>query len=185
MIDFVVGSDGGSRWEKFYVKGLERFQVAGEYASRGKGRWWRSYAAAPPDGAIFSAFYQAGSKWGAEEEDFYILEVGGECREIKPRRGLGCVCGSFKILCHGDGKTRAPRLMEWWNSRSPGRDREFALACADLLPRRGRKLPPDLDLPADRPSPISEDDRLLLRVLVERYGRDAIGEYVSRPEVGE
>lgn len=166
MLEYRIGSESHtSSWGKFYVKGLEQYQVKEDYES-GKHESYTDYAAEVPPGIIFTVFSQAGNKRGTDSFDFYICETqppSVTCCTIEGghSRSSCKISGNFFILAHGEGKVKAPRLMNWWLALSqkcqawyekesgkliPGTKKRYAAWCAKHLDTRGLKEIPDMPL---------------------------------------
>lgn len=134
LIEYRVGSEShSSAWGKFYVKGLEQWEVK-EGGSRDRHESYTELAAEVPEGTIFTIFSQSGNKRGTEDFDFYICET----QEVpEPQKitggcyGRGGWCsGNYYVLCHGEGTTKAPRLLNWWTVLS--------VKCAEFLTEDGK-----------------------------------------------
>lgn len=171
LIEFRNGQEShSSSWGKFYVKGLEKWQVREDF-TRDKHESYTDFAAEVPDSTIFTIFSQSGDKRGTQNFDFYICEVrspgdtpsnsifGGHSRG-------NCKCvGNFLVLCRGEGKTKAPRLMDWWGKLAEkcsefkneegllkkGTKARFAFWCAEYLEKRGVKELPTMPVEYDPP----------------------------------
>lgn len=161
LIEYRVGSEShSSAWGKFYVKGLETWEVK-EGGERDRHNSYTDLAARVPEGTVFTVFSQAGNKRGTDTFDFYICQVVSDETTTTISGGCygkgGTCCGSFTILCRGEGKTKAPRLMEWWGKMGEkcqdfrtedgklqkGTKEKYAQWCRKHLDMRGLK-----DLPA-------------------------------------
>lgn len=100
-IEYVVGSESHtSYWGKFYVKGLESWEVKEEHdANRRDGH--HSYAflmADAPQGTVFTIFEQNGSKRGTDEFIFKICVVtGSDSIEHKATYGSGFCNGNYEV----------------------------------------------------------------------------------------
>lgn len=147
-IEYVVGSESHtSYWGKFYVKGLESWEVKEEHdANRRDGH--HSYAflmADAPQGTVFTIFEQNGSKRGTDEFIFKIcVVIDGDGIEHKAAYGSGFCNGNYEVLAEASGKVKAPRLMDWWQAKPKGVNAAlYARHCAEHIERRGVK-----DLPA-------------------------------------
>lgn len=163
MIEYKVGSENhSSYWGKFYVKGLEKFEVK-EGAEYDKHERYTEFAANAPSETVFTIFSQNGNKRGTQDFDFYICEVvpGEEKKITGGCYGKSAWCqGSFLVLAHGQGPIKAARLMNWWQKLAEkcgahmadgklkkGTKKKFATWCKSHLEIRGLKELPDL--PAD------------------------------------
>lgn len=172
-LEYTVGSEShSSYWGKFYVKGLEQWEV------KEGGEWTKhtSYAelvAETPDEKMFTVFNQSGNKRGTKNFTFYLCETRSAGNTLSNRITGGCygdtaeIHGNFMILCRGEGKIKAPRLMDWWIKRvekcavwkneetgllKKGTLQRFAFWCAEHIEKRGLKdLPP---MPADYNPPV-------------------------------
>ena len=145
-IEFVQGCERhSSSWYKFYVRGLEKWECPEDFPenARDKHHFYQGYVClAVPFGSIFSTFRQDGNKYGTDNFDFWICVIdGSDYKEIRAERKAYCA-GNFKVISHGQGKTKAPRLMRWW-SESTDHSLDFAKHCEEYIRVRGMKdLPP-------------------------------------------
>lgn len=145
-LEFVQGQEShSSYWGKFYIKGLEKFQVAEDFMQNRRDRHhsYQGYVVlGAPSGTLFSIFEQNGSKRGTETFRFAICVIADEFCDWQTEYGAGFVRGNFKIIAKADSRIKAPRLMGWWNN---GGDQSLELAehCAAYIDKRGMKeLPP-------------------------------------------
>jgi hypothetical protein len=156
IVNFSVGSDQTSHsWAKFYVRGLEKWQVRVENAD------YQKYTCLNvPVGTIFTIYCVHGDNHGTKDIRFYICEVIRQeygCSEINSMydrtRAYNRSCnGDFEILLEGKGKTKAPRLLGWWDDflkSSPDASEEakksFIAHCQRHLAIRGLKLLPKME----------------------------------------
>jgi hypothetical protein len=142
-IEFVQGSEShSSSWGKYYVKGLEQFQVKEDFDANRFDRHhsYQGYVALDiPDGTVFTIFEQNGDKRGTDEFIFSICVVDqGSTKDDQSSYGDGFCTGNYKIIAQGNTKTLAPRLMGWWID-SPVKTLEFAQHCAAHINTRGLK----------------------------------------------
>ena len=150
-IEYVQGQETHtSNWGKFYMKGLEKYAVREDFDENRHDRHksYQGFACNDvPAGTIFTIFIQGGTKHGTDSFTFLLCEVVDDDlpahREEGVYRQAWC-SGPYRILCAGEGKVRAPRLMEWWITQRPaGVDlRGFALHCAAHIDKRGLKQLP-------------------------------------------
>lgn len=154
-IEYVTGqSSHSSNWGKFYVKGLDNWAVRekdGEPESDNHATYSQYVCLNVPIGTIFTIFEQDGNKRGTSTFNFWICKISNSENKIESAFRLARHCtGNFEIVCHGEGKTKAPRLMDWWkqaeNMDNQGK-LDFALYCAEHISKRGLK-----DLPPQKPS---------------------------------
>jgi len=149
VIEFMVGNESHtSYWGKFYVKGLEKWEVREEHDGNRRDRHhsYQFLMADAPTGAIFTIFEQNGNKRGTDEWIYSICIVrnDGANLETKANYGEGFCTGPYDIIAQATGKIKAPRLMDWWSKRPAGVDAlAYAQHCAAWIDRRGIK-----DLPA-------------------------------------
>ena len=149
LIEARTGNEShSSTWGKFYVHGLD---LVAEGYSRDRHEFYRAAAGEIPDGALFTIWHSEGDKRGTDTNDYYIcvsdsaaepLTIEGGCYN----RGEGYVRGRFRILAHGDGPVRAPRLLEWVKAAG-GIEKmtaELAVHFAAEIKRRGIKTPAPL-----------------------------------------
>jgi hypothetical protein len=155
-LDFIQGSEQHtSNWARFYLKGLETFQVGGYSTTHER---YFDYACVVTEGTVFTVLDMNGNKYGTREFNFWIcranpyefstLESSYRC-DVK-------VQGNFEIVTHGEGKTKAPRLMGWWVEfvgkndelgRSQNEKMYFAQHCAEHINKRGMKKLPEFKMP--------------------------------------
>jgi len=97
-----------------------------------------------------------GLGWTVKSADFWIIagnpmaehQVLGECQYLRndksgdPYWGYH-IAGHFDVLAHGDGKTRALRLLKWWLEWEPTlpRRRDLALHLGRQIAVKGQKEP--------------------------------------------
>ena len=146
-IEFVIGKEWHtSYWGKYYVKGLENWQVKedSELNCNDKHHFYQYYLCLDvPDGTVFSIFEQSGDKRGTDQFCFSLCVV-DESAESKDRAnyGKGYCQGRYRTIIKTDTKIKSSRLLEWW-SNSPDKSIEFAQHCASYIQKRGIKaLPP-------------------------------------------
>lgn len=178
LLEYTVGNESHSSfWGKFYVKGLEKYEIK-EGGSRTKHESYAELAADVPDGAIFTVFSQSGNKRGTDAFDFYICEARRPGDTASCRIDGGCygkggvIVGNYVILCRGAGTTKAPRLMGWWQKLGEkcaaylnedgklrtGTRKRFAFWCAEHLEKRGLKELPEM--PAEYNPPAMADSHV-------------------------
>ena len=147
-IEFVQGAEQHtSNWGKFYLKGLEKWQVKEDFSENCHDRHhsYQGYVCLDiPEGTLFTIFEQSGSKRGTDEFYFLICSTCSETCEVKAEYGKGRCIGNYQIIAEGIGKVKAPRLMDWWIN-SPVHILEFALHCAAHIDKRGLKNLPTID----------------------------------------
>jgi hypothetical protein len=170
MIEYRVGSEThSSAWGNFYVKGLEKWE-AKEGGKRDRHHSYTELVCLDvPNSTIFTVFDQSGDKHGTNEFNFFICEaficeaqdtVPQQCIRGGCYRSGGYIEGNFAVIALGEGKARAPRLMDWWGdmpkkcaaflvekdgekSFQEGTRRRYALWCAEHISTRGLKdIPP-------------------------------------------
>ncbi|MGL4497510.1 MAG: hypothetical protein ACRC78_03150 [Planktothrix sp.] len=142
-IEFCNGSETHtSNWGKYYVKGLEKYAVKEDGGIYDRHHTYTNYFVCEAQkGIIFSIFEQNGDKRGTDDFIFSICEVSEETTDDRSAYGKGFCKGNFKVLAtSGNSKTKAPRLMDWWINSDKTRD--FALACAVQINKRGAKAAP-------------------------------------------
>lgn len=146
-IEFVQGNEWhSSSWYKFYVKGLEHWQVEEDFAQNLKDRHYKyqGYVCLDiPEDSVFSVFRQDGSKRGTDQFDFWLCRITpDQIGDIRADKIAFCT-GNFEIVCHATGMTKAPRLLGWWADNKGLQSLEFARHCAEYITKRGVKhLPP-------------------------------------------
>ena len=139
-IEFVQGQEShSSSWGKFYVKGLEKWQVKEDFTEnrQDKHHSYQGYSCLEiPENTVFSVFAQSGDKRGTDDYRFYVCATtDSQTEDIK---GYGWIDGNFKVVAMGETKTKAPRLLGWW-ANSPIKTLEFAQKCAVYIDKRGIK----------------------------------------------
>jgi hypothetical protein len=154
-IEYISGSSShSSNWAKFYIFGLDKWAVRetdGEPESNNHANFKQFTCLDVSENKVFTVFEQDGDKRGTDTFNFYICKASAEFGEIKGEYGRHCT-GNFEIICEGLGKTKAPRLMGWWeefagkddaNKRKNSEKIAFANHCLANIDRRGIKtLPP-------------------------------------------
>lgn len=155
-IEYVLGQEQHTEsWAKFYVKGLEKWAVKEDFPENisDNHHGYQGYTCLDiPDGAIFTVFDQSGDKRGTQDFNFYICQTSADALDVTASSGRGRCQGNFRNICAGEGKTKAPRLMDWWigfvgeDDASKASNKEkvaFALHCAAHINKRGiKELPP-------------------------------------------
>jgi hypothetical protein len=147
LIEARTGSEQhSSSWGKFYIHGLPL--VADDY-SRTRHESYRDSALEAEDGIVFSIWATEGDKYGTSSSDYYICvtDSAAESRSITGgcySRGGYCR-GCFRVLAHGKGKTKAPRLLEWVKNVGGIECMSVELAehFADYIDKRGVARPPE------------------------------------------
>lgn len=133
-----------SYWGKFYIRGLEKFQVAEDFPENHRDNHtnYTGYVVVDaPAGTLFTIYEQNGDKRGTDEFKFAIAQIDDEYHDWKASYGRAFCRGNFKILVQSDSLTKAPRLMDWW-IKGDG-SLEYALHCGVYIQKRGVKnLPP-------------------------------------------
>lgn len=146
-LEFVQGQEShSSYWGKFYVKGLEQWQVKEDFPEnqQTKHNSYQGYTCLDiPEQTVFSVFYQDGDKRGTDNFYFAICCTSHDYVEKIIQEYTGCwIEGNLKIIAKGEGKVKAPRLMKWWID-STQKTLEFAEHCAKYIDKRGiKELPP-------------------------------------------
>ena len=146
-LECVIGKEWHtSNWAKFYVSGLNDVMTLEEEIRSDNHHRYHLWAIDPDTekaaGTLFAVFLQEGDKYGSKSFYFFICLICSDQtdKKIEASRGEGYIEGSFKIIAKALTKTKAPRLMEWWNNGP--QNKKFALACADKINKRGAKQPP-------------------------------------------
>jgi hypothetical protein len=151
-LEFVQGSEQHtSSWGKFYVKGLEEYQVREEHQGERHDNHhnYSGYDCVDvPEGTLFSVFEQNGDKRGT---DLFIFVICITTDEVVTHReasyGNGFIRGNFREIVKINSKIKAPRLMEWWN-KIPKQNLAYAEWCAECINKRGVKNLPSLRVTA-------------------------------------
>ena len=157
FLEFVQGNEShSSNWGNFYIKGLEKYQVKEEFPENryDKHSSYQGYCCYVPDGVIFTISEKSGDKYGTSIHEFAICvsdsfkedhKEGEKWEEWYPEYGDGFLKGNFRVLARGVGKTKAPRLEEWWATLPKSSQNEkLALHLGKYIEKRGVKNPPAL-----------------------------------------
>lgn len=144
MIEYIVGKETHtSNWGKFYVKGLEKWEVEEDHdsAASDKHHFYKFYMAEAPVGTIFTIFEQSGDKRGTDVWYFIVCEVATSADSSnRADYGKGFVSGNYRRIAEASGKIKAPRLMDWWTKMPAGVDKlRYAEHCAEWIEKRGVK----------------------------------------------
>lgn len=147
MLEFLVGSEEhSSNWGKFYVRGLEKYEGKEDHPDCRSNRHERKafLMADAPNDLIFTVFEQSGNKRGTDVFRFYLLATdSGADGKIEADYGGFFVTGPFRIVAMGDGKVKAPRLLDWWGAKPANvGGLAWATHCGENLQKRGLKAPP-------------------------------------------
>jgi hypothetical protein len=146
-IAFVNGQEEhSSNWGKYYVKGLENWQVREDFDENiwSKHETYQGYVCLDiPDDTIFTIFEQDGNKHGVNYYSYAICKTTSLSHNLDTASyGSGFCKGNWEVIVEGIGKIKAPRLMDWW---IPSEDKslQFAYHCDCYISKRGIKvLPP-------------------------------------------
>lgn len=149
-IEFVEGNEWHSSWwYKFYVKGLESYKVEEDFsqALRDTHHKYQGFVCLDiPANTVFSVFRQDGNKRGTDSFDFWLCRVLADKVETINAEKIAFCAGNFQIICHAEGRVKAPRLLGWWADNKGLQSLEFAQHCAEFITKRGVKdLPPFQD----------------------------------------
>ena len=99
-----------SSWGKFYTHGLS---LVADARVRSKHETYVSGAVEVEDGIVFTVWASRGNKRGTDAADYYILLTDAACESATIDNGYGTLTGRWQVLAHGDGVTRAGRLLGW------------------------------------------------------------------------
>lgn len=148
-IEFVQGYEThSSNWGKYYVKGLEEYQVKEDFEQNKKDNHhsYQGYVCLDiPDGTMFTIFEQSGDKRGTDCFEFLICVVDqGVIGEHQGGYPDGFCTGNYRIVAEAKTKTLAPRLMGWWID-SPLKTLDWAEHCAAHINKRGLKNIPSIN----------------------------------------
>lgn len=159
-IEFVQGSEShSSSWGKYYIKGLEKYQVKEEQPGGNyydKHNCYTGYVCLDiPEGTMLTIFEQSGNKRGTDTYKFSIC-VTSDAQYIdnEAEYGNGFIKGNYLVVASANTKILAPRLMNWW-IESKDKSLAFAQWCAVNINKRGIK-----ELPPMPPTPEREFMRL-------------------------
>ena len=147
-IEFVQGNEQhSSYWGKYYVKGLESWQVKEDFSQNRKDNHYsnQGYVCLDvPENTVFTIFEQNGNKRGTDEFVFTICKAALPFSSNVASYGSGFCTGNFEIIIRAIGKTKGPRLLDWWTKRGDADPLEYAQLCAKYIEKRGIK-----DLPLE------------------------------------
>lgn len=178
-IEFTQGSEQhSSNWGKYFIKGLEKWQSR-EASSSSKHESYQEYCCIDiPEGEVFTIFEQSGNTRGTEVFHFQIcIATNEKILTDSAAYGEGKIAGNFKLIAHGAGTTKAPRLMDWWIDGLKNQDPiAYAHHCAEYIGKRGYKEPPPMIAATVVIDPVFES----LRPLVELYGSQAVAIALSK-----
>lgn len=165
-IEYVSGGEQyTSNWARFRVEGLEKWAVRSNLPEdiQGKQNNYFGYTCLEtPEETTFSILEQSGNKRSIRRFNFYIcVTSNNDYAEVTASHSRGRCKGNFKVVCVGEGKAKASKLMEWW-TKSEDHSLEFAMHCAAHINKRSLKELPPLsprteeeviaDAPQDAPS---------------------------------
>ena len=138
-----------SNWEKYYVKGLEKWEVKEDFSEnrRDKHHSYQGYVCLDvPEGTVFTIFEQNGDKQGTGTFIFSICRATDEkVNSDDSEYGSGFCKGNYEVLVSANTKTLAPRLMGWWTD-SNDKSLAFAEHCKAHIGKRGLKTLPAMEL---------------------------------------
>lgn len=147
---YVSGNEQhSSSWGKFYVKGLEKFVVKEDHVSNRHDNHhnYQCWEGEVPMGTVFTVFEQDGDKHGTDTFKFTILQAveDGDEQHIRASYGSGEMSGHWIVLASADTKTKAPRLMDWWQKKPANVDAAiWAKHLAQYIDKRGVKNVPEM-----------------------------------------
>jgi len=155
MLEYVVGSEQHtSNWGKFYIKGLEKWEVK-EYHNRNirdKHHSYQCLVVNAPERTVFTIFEQSGGKHDTGTWNFWICVVLPDdepTTEYSASYGRGFCNGSYAIVAQATGKIKSPRLMDWWQARPHDADElSYAQHCAEWIEKRGAAVLPPMEVVA-------------------------------------
>jgi hypothetical protein len=99
-----------SSWGKFYMHGVS---LVAEGRVKTRHETYTSGALEVEDGTLLTVWASAGNKRGTDSADFYILLTDASAGLATIENGYGELTGRWQVLAHGDGPTRAGRLLGW------------------------------------------------------------------------
>lgn len=94
----------------------------------------------------------------------------------------GKCTGNFKVICQGEGKVKASRLMSWWNEQKPASVDPllFAEHCAKYIDKRGIKdCPPMEEAGSTVSASIPNTLEIEIQKLISLYGIEAVKKAIS------
>lgn len=149
MLEYVVGTEThSSNWGKFYVKGLEKWEVKEDHETnvRDSHHNYQFKMADVPTDTVFTIFEQSGSKRGTDTFTFLICATKpGLDARYTASYGDGFVSGDYYEIARATGTIKAPRLMGWWTAKPTNVDPlEYAHHCALYIGKRGVAVLPPL-----------------------------------------
>jgi len=147
-IEYVIGQEShSSNWGKFYVKGLEAYQVKEDFeenTSTNHEQYQGYVCLDVPKGTVFTIFEQSGDKRGTSTFWFTICATDEVVSSDDSQYGSGKCSGNYRIIARGSTITKAPRLMKWWID-SANKSIKFAEHCAAFIDKRGIKDIPKIN----------------------------------------
>ncbi|HLO52518.1 MAG TPA: UvrD-helicase domain-containing protein [Kamptonema sp.] len=156
-IEYISGSEQhSSTWSKFWIKGLDQWAVRetdGEPESDKHSNYYQFICLDIPDDTVFTIFEQDGDKHGTSDFNFWICKTSRNQASISSSK-RHCT-GNFETVCEGIGKTKAPRLMDWWQQAEKFTNEQklaFAEHCAQHINKRGIKTLPPFEPPTVKPT---------------------------------
>lgn len=173
-IEFIEGKEQhSSNWGKFYIKGFSDEQRCKEdYSNFDKHHSYQEWTATAPEGTVFTIFEQNGDKRGTDEFFFSVCVTTDEqVSSDDASYGEGKIAGNYRVIVCGEGKTRGPRMMDWWTKHG---DKSLAWAehCAQYINKRGCKMPPAMEQPAATAAPSELNNAIA--DLVSKHGYEAV-----------
>lgn len=149
LIEAKVGSEQhSSAWGKGNLQGAK---LVADSHTRDRHNSYVEGAAEVAEGTVLSWWTSRGDKHGTSDADFYILRASETAPEIELTGGCygsgNYLKGRLEILAHGEGKTKAPRLLSWWTEwakTNGGQTEEVARHLAEQIEKRGKATPDPL-----------------------------------------
>lgn len=137
LIEAKVGQEQhSSSWGKFYIHG---FKLVADDRRNDRHYSFTEGAAEVADGTIFTVWAADGDKRGTDDNDYYILVADGGQEPATIDNGYGHITGCWRVLAHGDGKIRAPRLLSW--AKDKLLTEAFARHLGEQIHLRGKAQP--------------------------------------------
>ena len=137
-----------SAWGKFYCKNaLGGWLGVLEDSHRDRHESYGDFAAELAPGTLFTVFTQQGDRRGTQDMRFAIAQADAGAEERTIAGGCygrgGRVTGRFRLLADANTKTKARRLLGWWQD-APERTERYARHLGEQIAVRGRAVPDPL-----------------------------------------
>ncbi len=161
-IEYVAGQELYElNWAEFLVNGLDKWAVreGGSIPDSDSHSASHPFVCLDvPENQVFTIFEQDSDKQLATDRyKFFICKASREMTRIESSYSdKRFIAGNFESICQGIGKTKAPRLHDWWisyvgdqdgNNRTNEEKLAFANHCLNHINKRGIKALPAFEMP--------------------------------------